>query len=281
MALACTLAACAGSDAAVRAEEARARLSESEGGRRVLEAIGAHGGLEAWFGAATSAYAWEYSNFGSDLRFESYLVADNRTRRVYHQLRSYGTPGEVRDVDARFAWDGEEAWMSPASQEGPNPRFWSLTGYYFESIPFVMADPGVNFVLLSPENLEGVSHDRVMAYYDEGIGDSPGDRYTMYIDQDTNMVDAVLYTVTFGRAYEAGDEPPGAIEGGTLLFYEDYTTVDGLRVPTRFRGYAYEDGVQGEQRSEAWAREISFSEPFDESMLAMPEDGRIQPYDVR
>ncbi len=272
---------CGGPGPATQAAEARARLMVSEGGQRVLSATEAHGGLENWFAAPTSAYAWEYSNLGSNMRFESYLVADNRTRRVYHDLRTFGTPESVEPVDASFSWDGQEAWMSPADRREPNPRFWATTGYYFESIPFVMADPGVHFQVLPPDTLDGVLHDRVMAYYDAGIGDSPGDTYTMYLDQQTSRVGAVLYTVTYGEAYEPNPDGPGLPTRETLFYYLDYTTVDGLTVPTRFRGYTYRDGVQGDLRNEAWASEISFKEPFDEARLEMPEDARIEPYSVQ
>jgi hypothetical protein len=214
------------------------------------------------------------------MRFESYLVADNRTRQVYHDLRSYGTPEAVELVAASFAWDGTEAWMSPADRRQPNPRFWSLTGYYFESIPFVFGDPGIRYRVLPQESQGGRSYDRIMAYFDRGVGDSPGDVYVMYLEPETSRVAAVLYTVTFGRPYEpeAGDpEPPSS---GTLLYYEDYVTVDGLTVPTRFQGYAYQNGVQGPLRNEAWAKEISFRQPFDPTQLQMPEDGRIEPHSV-
>ena len=55
---------CGGSGPAEKAAEARTRLIESEGGQLVLAAIEAHGGLENWYAAPTSAYAWEYSNLG-------------------------------------------------------------------------------------------------------------------------------------------------------------------------------------------------------------------------
>ena len=78
------------------ASEARGRLEASDGGRLVLRAIEANGGLEAWYRAPTSSYTWEYANVGSDVRFKSFLVADNRTREVYHDLLttgSYDAPG--------------------------------------------------------------------------------------------------------------------------------------------------------------------------------------------
>ena len=114
----CVLAGC-GEDGVDPRVAAAARLTASEGGRIVLAAIEAHGGLEAWYGAPTSSYAWEYSNLGSNVRFESFLVADNATRRVYHELRTFGTPEAVSEVEGRFAWDGEDAWISPAALENP------------------------------------------------------------------------------------------------------------------------------------------------------------------
>ncbi len=247
----------------------------------MLAAIEAHGGLEAWYAAPTSAYVWEYSNHASNMRFASRLVAENHTRRVYHDLFAFGTPERTEPVEARFAWDGEEAWISPAERRQPNPRFWALTGYYFQSIPFVLADPGVHFRVLPPATLDGTPHERVMAYFDVGIGDSPGDVYVSYIDPATDRVAAVLYTVTYGRSYEPGEDGPPTPSSGTLLFYEDYLTVDGLTTPTRFRGYAWQDGEIGELRNEAWVSEISFRQPFDASLLAMPEDARIEPYSVQ
>jgi hypothetical protein len=42
-------------------EEAMLRLQASDGGRLVLDAIEAHGGLENWYRAPTSSYTWEYT----------------------------------------------------------------------------------------------------------------------------------------------------------------------------------------------------------------------------
>ena len=267
-----------GSDVQAKTEEATARLNASEGGQRVLQAIDAHGGLEAWYSAPTSSYSWEYSNLGANMRFKSHLVANNETRQIYHRILTLGTPEEVEEVDARMAWDGQDAWISPADIEQPNPRFWAATGYYFESIPFILADPGVNFALQEPADLDGVPRDRVMAYYNAGVGDTPGDTYTLYINRDTGLVDAVLYTVTFGRPYTPSSGVPELPARGTLFRYGDYTTVDGLTVPTRFRGFGYRDGVVGEFNNEAWASDISFREPFDETQLVMPESGLVHPY---
>jgi hypothetical protein len=199
------------------------------------------------------------------------MVVDNRSRLAYHELMEMGTPASPKPASGSFAWDGSEAWISPASLSGPNPRFWSLTGYYFESIPFVFADPGLFFRVLPDEELDGTSHDMVMVSYDKGIGDSPGDTYTLYLNKDSGIVDAIRYTVTFGRS--DADAAPRE----TLLYYLDYVTVDGLTVPTRFEGFSFGDGRKGEPRSEAWASDISFRAPFDKDRLVRPADARVQP----
>lgn len=255
-----------------RVESARSRLETSDGGRRILDAIEAHGGLEAWYEAPTSSYTWEYGNIGADLQFKSFLVADNSTRRVYHELLSVGSYGHPQPVDGRFAWDGTQAWIDPPEITAVNPRFWATSGYYFEQIPFVFADPGLKYEVLDDDTLGGRTYHLVRVSFDQGIGDSPGDTYVAYIDRETKRIGAVRYTVSYGRPPTA--DPP---RRETLFEYHDYATVDGLTVATRFRGYDFGDGQKGVFRNEAWADSISFRRPFDESRLARPDGARIVP----
>lgn len=254
-------------------EAARERLTGTEGGELVLRAIEAHGGLEAWYRAPTSSYTWEYANVDSDVRFKSFLVADNRTREVYHDLLFTGSYDAPREVDARFAWDGTDAWIAPGTIERPNPRFWGISGYYFQQIPFVLADPGVRYDRLPDEELDGTVYQMVRTYFEPGVGESPGDSYTLYVHPESGLVDAIRYTVSYGR-----DVEPGADLPETLFYYEDHATVDGLTVATSFRGYDFtEDGTRGEFKNEAFADSISFRRPFDATRLEAPEDARFVP----
>lgn len=255
-----------------RISDARTRLSQNDGGRLILEAIEAHGGLRAWYEAPTSSYTWEYANVGADMQFESYLVADNTSRRIYHDLLSSGPYGDPAPVEARFAWDGRDVWIYPDTVEAINPRFWATSGYYFEQIPFVFADPGLNYEVLPDDSLNGRPNRLVRISFEPGVGDSPGDTYVAYVDDETRMINAVRYTVTYGRPPSA-DAP----ERETLFEYDDYVTVDGLTVPTRFRGYTFSDGEKGAFRNEAWADSISFRRPFDADRLTPPEGARFVP----
>ncbi len=252
---------------------ARARLMLSEGGQLVLRAIDAHGSLDTWYNTPTSAFAWEYSNPGMGLRFKSYQVADNHTRHIYHRLVSLGSPDSPNPATGRFAWDGTSAWIHPAAIEAINPRFWATTPYYFQLIPFVLADPGLRYEKLPPEDLDGTSCDMVRVGFEGGIGDSPGDSYTLYVDKESGLVRAIRYTVTFFSQQPPSDIPPTR---ETLFYYDDYITVDGLTTPTRFRGFLFQDGHKGEFKNEAWASEISFHEIFSDTQTLAPAGARLQ-----
>ena len=257
-----------------KVEAARQRLTQSEGGQRVLRAIEAHGGLAAWYRAPTSSYTWEYANTDLDLRFKSFMVVDNDTRRAYHDLLTLGAYDAAGPVDGRFAWDGDRAWIAPDSLQQPNPRFWALTGFYFQQIPFVLADPGLNYRVLPDDTIDGTPHDMVEITFERDVGDAPGDTYILYLDQDSGRVDAIRYTVSYGK-----DVPPGADLPQTFFDYEDYVTVHGLTVPTRFTGYAYsaKTGIGDRPRNEAIADSISYRRPFDASHLDAPENARFVP----
>jgi hypothetical protein len=258
-----------------QAQAAAERLSSSDGGKIVLRAINAHGGLETWYAAPTSSFTWEYSNARMNSRFKTRAVIDNRSRRAYHEILAIGTPEEPQPYEGRFAWDGEQAWIFPADTPTINPRFWALTGFYFQQIPFVLADPGLTYAVLPDEEIEGKAYDMVKISFGDGVGDSPGDNYTLYVDKESDMVAAIRYTVTYGRqpAAEGDAQPPAE----TQMLYQDYTTVDGLTVATHFYGTNFANGAVVDFKNEAWAAEISYRQPFDESKLAMPDGSRIEP----
>jgi hypothetical protein len=255
-----------------RVADARERLTQNEGGERVLRAIEAHGGLAAWYRAPTSSYVWEYANQEADLHFASFMIVDNRTRRAYHDLLRSGPYGESETVDARFAWDGERAWIAPPDIEQPNPRFWALSGFYFQQIPFVFADPGVNYDALPDDSIDGTPHDMVRITFGDNVGDAPDDSYTLYLDKETGQVDAIRYTVTFGR-----DVGPDADPSETFFDYQDFVTVNGLTVPTLFEGYAYSkaEGPGDTRKSRAVADSISYRRSFEPARLDPPDNARF------
>ncbi len=246
-------------------EETRERLMATEGGRMLLNAILAHGGLDAWHNAETSSYVWGFVG-----GLETRMTAHNRTRQVYHDILSMG--GEAVSDSSQMAWDGVNAWIYPGSTPA-SPRFMATTGYYFQSIPFILADPGVRYEMLPRALLDSVEYHIMRATFDDGVGDAPGDHYTLYIHPETYEVDALRYRSTYGRGRPATNE--GMSE--TLLYYRDYVAIDGLLVPSRFEAYGFSEGQKGDKVYEAASSEHSYTKPFDESSLLMPEGARIDP----
>jgi len=245
--------------------ETEARLMSTEGGRMLLSAIDAHGGLDAWHNAETSSYVWGFAG-----GIETRMVANNRTRQVYHDVLSVG--GDTLPGEFQMVWDGTTAWVYPDSMSS-GARFFATTGYYFQSIPFILSDPGVRYEVLAPAILDSVEHHIVRATFDDGVGDAPGDHYTLYLHPVTKVVNAIRYRSTYGRGRLPIDENMSE----TLLYYKDYVTVDGLTVPTRFEGYGFSEGMKGDKYYEATSSEHSYTQPFDESRLVMPDGAGISP----
>ena len=243
--------------------ETQERLMATEGGRMLLRAIVAHGGLDAWHNAKTSSYIW---GFAGGLKTK--MVAHNRTRQVYHDIMSVGD--EEAPDGYQMAWDGTNAWLYPDSL-AIQPRFMATTGYYFQSIPFILADPGTHYEVLAPALLDSIEYNIVRVTFDDGVGDAPGDHYTLYIHPKTHRVDALRYRSTFGQGRPPIDETMAEV----LLYYKEYVTVDGLIVPTRFEAYGFSEGKKGDKYYEAASSEHSYMQPFDESRLVMPEGAKI------
>ena len=245
--------------------QVKSRLMESVGGELLLQTIEAHGGLDAWHHAETSSYL-----IRSTGGVQSKMVANNRTRQVYHDIHSMGA--DASSSGAQMVWDGTNAWVYPDTLR-VNSRFMATTWYYFHSIPFILADPGVRYEILPNEVLEDVEYRLLRVTFDDGVGDAPGDHYTLYIHPETYLVDVLRYRSTYG----SGRLPINDEMTETLLDYMDYVTVDGLTVATKFQGFGFSDGLRGDPYYEVMVSEISYRVPFDSLRLTMPSGARIDP----
>ena len=248
-----------------------ARLAASEGGELVRRAIDAAGGIRAWLEAPTSSYIWDAS-FGNFV-LKSHLVADNRSRRIYHDILETSSHMSPLPLEAQMAWDGTNAWIYPDTLM-LNPRFWASTAYYFQSIPFVLADPGLRYERLPDDTLDGHVQHMVKVSYNDHVGDAYGDTYVLYVEPESGRMNAIRYTSTFGQ----GRPAPGEVSEG-LLYYLDYQSFDELTVPTRFERYTYSNSEKGDLVASVTVSDISFRAPFDEARLVMPEGGRVQPFE--
>ena len=129
---------------------------------------------------------------------------------------------------ATLVFDGERAWVSPSAAQVPMIRFQLLTWPYFLAAPFKLRDPGTYLAPHGRRPLDGVTHVTALLTFDAGTGDSPDDWYVIYQDPATDRLAAVAYIVTYGTTVDEAQKEPHA------LVYEDYRTIDGVALATRW-----------------------------------------------
>jgi hypothetical protein len=216
--------------------------------------IAAHGGMDLWADAPTVSFTDEFrpgeAAEGAPMR----VTVEQGPRRAY--LDAVGS-------DMRMAWDGERAWSEGWAVPMP-PRFLALLDYYFLNLPWLARDPGVNLSEVGRAEIPGdpTGYRTIRMTFDPGTGDTPDDYYLLYIDPETQRLKATEYIVTY-RALLAEGEESSPLH---LLVYDEWTTVDGLVVPTHYSIYEGET-VYATNRIGDW----SFSRPFDLSRMEMPE----------
>ena len=217
--------------------------------------VSAHGGREAWASAPTVSFDDEFVPAGMPEGFPSEVTVEQGSRRVYIDY-----PG-----DASLAWDGETAWSRNWALPYP-PRFMALLNYHFLNLPWLVEDPGVVLSEFGQRKLPGDDTDyfSIKVTYEEGVGDTPGDHYRLFVHPDSHVLHAVQYTVTYKSLLPEGmtETPPNT------LVYTEHETVDGLRVPIAYTIYL----ADGNEFGSATIRNWSFDEPFDIARMTMPED---------
>ncbi len=182
---------------------------------RVFEA---HGGFDTWSKLKTLTY---------DLGEQSTLVElQNRYTRIVSEERTIG-------------FDGQQVWVNPPGEDDDRYRMRYNLMFYFFAFPFVVGDPGINYEVMEPVDLLGKNYNTVKVSYNSGVGDAPNDSYVVCSDPETNQMEWLLYTATFG-----GDPK----EKYSLIKYEGWQEYGGIKLPTRLQWYQYEDGVVGDPR---------------------------------
>ncbi|MFT4978948.1 MAG: hypothetical protein ACI8S6_004858 [Myxococcota bacterium] len=249
-----------------RMGESTIRLSQTPGGGQLMNIIHAHGGFEPWFTPGTIAFDFDYQTESqSDKRRYTRSRVDLWSSRAVQEELGEG-------ADARLGWDGQQSWIVPDRAAFPAPpRFWATTPYYFVAIPWVLGDPGVSVAAKPAEMVQdpelGERELGVLEIsFEANTGDSPDDRYVIYYDLQTNLVEAVRYTVTY-----EGFHPDGGQSPAKILFYRQREEVSGLLLATHYDGYAWNDGEPVERVSTVDVAGIELGVPLSDADFAPPE----------
>lgn len=228
--------------------------SSAEGRAAVLAMVEAHGSLNRWRDAAAVSFEDEFAAGGQPPQ-KSLVTVEQGRRRAYIDIPA---------SNARLAWDGQRAWSEGWKSPSP-PRFLALLNYYFLNLPWLTMDPGVRLGDPGAGRLrdDPTEYVTVKMTFADGVGDTPRDYYLLYIDPATNRLKACEYIVTYRSLL-----PPG-VEATSphVLVFEEWETVTGLLVPTRYTIFDKDGTVYGTCRIRDW----SFSRPFDETRMRMPK----------
>jgi hypothetical protein len=248
---------------ASRIAEAQARLDSTEAGRLIWQAIGAHGGLQAWWSNGPLYFRFDYNPVGGE-GIDTYELVDTWSSRAVHWMAS--------DTTVSFGWDGSAAWtLAPDSVDMPNARFWSLTPYYFVAVPFVLADPGVQHAMDGSMTFEDKTYDLVRITFASGTGDAPDDYYVILLDPNTRHVRGLRYVVTYPGFFPDGGHTPEK-----LMMYDGGQTVDGITLAERFRAFPWNDGDPGDLATEVSITDVAFRPETPPHAFERPAGAEVQ-----
>ena len=204
----------------------------------------AHGGLDVWNEKSGLTY-----HISRGERKEIHTI-DLKSRKVLIN-------GDGYDI----GFNGQQAWISPDKSNWPDarPRFYHNLIFYFHSLVFLVADPGIIFEEKGPIEMDGVDMVKVSVTYQNNVGDSPEDEYVLYINASTYQLEYIQYTVTYFTK-EQSKQYSG-------LRYTKWTKVDGLLIPEEFKGYKVDGDQLTEERYTASFTDIHFSLQNPESQI--------------
>jgi hypothetical protein len=204
-------------------------------------------GLDAWRDRQAVEADIDIS-FGGKPMLSASMLYDHHTGRV--RL-------DVRDTAILF-FDGQRAWISPASADVPQARFHLLTWPYFLAAPFKLRDPGSRLDTTGLRPLEEQQCETALLTFHAGVGDSPDDWYVVYEEPETGLMAAMAYIVTYGgvTAEKAEGEPHAIV-------YHDYTAIAGVMLSQRwtFHHWSAQAGPHGDPLGEATLSNLRFVEP--------------------
>lgn len=187
--------------------------------------------------------------FGENERLDARIYSATNSSKVLVE-KSNGT---------QLFFDGNDIWIHPTDSLYDGARFDALTWSYFFMAPYKLNDPGTKHTspkLLPYENSDSLLTTK-MTFADK-IGDAPDDWYIVYQNNESELLEAMAYIVTFGgRDQEKAAQNPHAIS------YANYKEVEGIPFAHEwyFWNWSEEKGLQ-DQLGSAIITKIQFSNDY-------------------
>ncbi len=197
-------------------------------------------------------------NFGGSERLKAKLAMNTNSSGIRIEKNNGST----------IIFDGSKVAMSPDSSATDGARFDIFTWQYFFAMPFKLTDPGTVWEESSQRKLDSLEYPSSKLTFKNDTGDSPDDWYVVYQDDESKLLKAAAYIVTFGTDKSKAEENPHAI------VYSDYQTVENVSFATTwsFHNWNEESGL-GDKIGEAKISNILFFQP-EESYFQIPENSK-------
>ncbi|WP_374959707.1 DUF6503 family protein [Gilvibacter sp.] len=216
----------------------------------------AHGGIAQW-------------DRMNNLCFE----IDKASGSEKHSTDLKSRRARIEHKDWVIGYDGTNVWLDQdtTAYKG-NARFYHNLYFYFYAMPFIVADPGVNYQqLAAPLEFEGKKYLGTLISYNDGVGDSPKDEYIIYRDPETGQMAWLAYTVT----YRDNEKK----ENFSFIKYSEWQEINGLVLPKTLTWYTVEDGKPTKPRNEVNFNKVNITETqLDNSLFTKPEGAEIVPH---
>jgi len=174
----------------------------------------------------------------------------------------------TREDGAVAVYDGRTVWVQPNTADWDEARADLIGWAYWWALPHKLQDPGVRLEPLGQEEWEGKTYDVATLSFDEGVGDTPGDRYRLYQDPTTGRLEVVVVL------------PEGQADGWALR-YEDFREIEEIPIPHRWQFFRWspQTGL-GEPVGEASLQDVHFYLPARDAYDRLPGARQISQPDA-
>lgn len=219
----------------------------------ITKVFDAHGGIDTWNTMKTLSFTMEKPN-GKEV-----TTTNLKTRAERINAPTY-----------TLGFDGKNLWVQEKKghEYNGNAKFYKGLMMYFYAMPFIVGDDGIYYEDAEPLTFEGKTYPGILISYESGIGVSPDDQYIIYYDAETGQMEWLGYTVTFGKNEKSKDFH--------FIRYNNWQTVEGLKVPKSVDWYTYENSKPVAKRNTVEFSDITLSkETPTDAMFEIPEG--VQP----
>jgi hypothetical protein len=241
----------------------------------------AHGDLTKWLKAPSMSY-----DFVMHLpSIEKMTQGRFKGWQVWRAKQTTIQPGSKQvyvdlpwEKKAQLASDGKKIWSVGYERNSPvamPPLFTLWHHASFVNIPWLMMDERIRLGEPKQGMLPNDSKEYiVIRITNERNGQlNPEKYYDIYIDPESYLIKANAYNMAFLTLPDSlWPEQPMPFPGTMLRVIDDYTTVDGLTVPSK---YSTTDMEGKTLFGSHLLLNISFSKTFDRSRMMMPSNAVV------